>query len=352
MWFVFGLAAAICFGIRGILYQWTSQRKVNRGALLFGVYLSGMLVATLMNMAMGQKWTDGAWWGVLMGGFSFVANASMYKGYAVGKASLIALLTGLPPLVVALGALVLWGETLGFGQLAGFAIVLSGLIAIRYSSDLRIGQLHGLIWGLLTLFFFGFTDLTSKQSTISGAETLPTLILMYATGTLLFAGQWLLGSLSSSRTRREIAASATETAVTTETASATETAVTTETASATETAATTKTASPTETAVSITAAASEAHKQTSAVLPVASAWTTKRTVVWGMTVGLTNIAGMMFLIPAFQEGSTGIVSALGAMNAAIVLAYAKFYLKEEMRRAEAIGMALALGGIVVMRLAS
>ncbi|MBB6637207.1 EamA family transporter [Cohnella thailandensis] len=343
MWFVFGLAAAICFGIRGILYQWTSQRRVNRSALLFGVYLSGMLVATLMNMAMGQKWTDGAWWGVLMGGFSFVANASMYKGYAVGKASLIALLTGLPPLVVALGAFALWGETLGLGQLAGFAIVLAGLIAIRYSSDLRIGQLHGLIWGLLTLFFFGFTDLTSKQSTISGAETLPTLILMYATGTLLFAGQWLLGSLSSSRTRREIAAAATETAV------------------STETAATTKTASPTETAVSITAAlttpsatepASEAHKQASANLPAAAAWTTKRTVVWGMTVGLTNIAGMMFLIPAFQEGSTGIVSALGAMNAAIVLAYAKFYLKEEMRRAEAIGMALALGGIVVMRLAS
>ncbi|THF74046.1 EamA family transporter [Cohnella fermenti] len=306
MWFIFGLAAASCFGLRGILYQWTSQRKVNRSALLFGVYLSGALVAAIVNAVVGQHWTEAAWWGALMGCFSFVANASMYKGYAVGKASLIALMTGLPPLVVVLGAFFLWEEKLGAGQLAGFAVVLIGLVAIRYSSDLRTGQLRGLTWGFLTMVFFGFTDLTSKQSTISDAATLPTLIMMYATGTLLFAGQWLLDAVRAGKAerpgkaKREIAASAEQ-------------------------------AQP---------------KAPSAVWPI------RRTVLWGMTVGLTNIAGMMFLIPAFRDGATGIVSALGAMNAAIVLAYAKFCLKEEMRRTEAIGMALALGGIVVMRLAS
>ncbi|RUS47949.1 EamA family transporter [Cohnella sp. AR92] len=303
MWFVYGIAAAACFGVRGILYQWSSQRRLNRNALLFGVYLSGMLVAILINAALGQKWTDGAWWGVLMGSFSFVANASMYKGYAVGKASLIALLTALPPLVVASVAFFLWGEKLGFGQLAGFVVVLIGLIAIRYSSDLRNGELRGLQWGLLTLFFFGFTDLTSKQSTLSGGETLPTLILMYATGTLLFAGQWLFGSISASRIKRETAAGLEQEA-------------------------------------------------DGGIRVHATGWTTSRTLWWGMTVGLTNIAGMLFLIPAFQQGTTGIVSALGAMNAAIVLGYAKFFLKEEMRRREMIGIVLTLGGIVVLRIAS
>lgn len=110
MWFVFAAAAATCFGIRGILYQWTSQRPIERNLLLFGVYLSGTLIALGVNVFTGQPWGSGVIIGLLMGGFSFIANASMYKGYAVGKASIIALFTGLPPVIVVIAAYLLWGK--------------------------------------------------------------------------------------------------------------------------------------------------------------------------------------------------------------------------------------------------
>lgn len=186
MWFAFALAAAFSFGIRGVLYQWTSQRSVDRNTLLLGVYLSGTLIALLLNLIWRQPWNEGVWFGIPMGVFSFVANLSMYKGFTVGRASIIALLTGLSPVVVVIGAYVGWGEALTVTQLTGFIILLLGLLCIRYSADLKMGQLKGWQWGILTMLFFGFTDMTSKQATMFDAQTLPLLTVMFGTGFLLF----------------------------------------------------------------------------------------------------------------------------------------------------------------------
>lgn len=111
MWFVFAAASAVCFGLRGILYQWTSQRPIDRNLLLLGVYLSGSIIAFTANLIVGQPGSLGAWVGVLMGLFSFISNASMYRGFAVGKASLVAMFTGLPPVVVVIAAYLIWGKS-------------------------------------------------------------------------------------------------------------------------------------------------------------------------------------------------------------------------------------------------
>lgn len=306
MWFVFAVAAATCFGMRGILYQWTSQRPLDRNLLLFGVYLSGTIIALASNVFAGQVWNNGAMIGLLMGVFSFIANASMYKGYAVGKASLIALFTGLPPVVVVFVAYLLWGETLNPWQIVSFAVVILGLLLIKYSQDLKLGQLKGIQWGILTMLFFGMTDLTSKQATLSGASTLPLLSVMYGTGAVLFGTQW---AISQYRTSKKVTSSAV-----------------------------------TETEGSVSSAASTA----TASAPVQ--WSRGKTLGWGLFVGISNIAGMIFLIPAFRGGMTGIVSAISAMNVVFVLLYARFYLKESMSRREVLGLSTALIGILLLRL--
>ncbi|RUT45292.1 EamA family transporter [Paenibacillus anaericanus] len=307
MWFVFAAAAATCFGIRGILYQWTSQRPIERNLLLFGVYLSGTLIALGVNVFAGQPWGSGVIIGLLMGGFSFIANASMYKGYAVGKASIIALFTGLPPVIVVIAAYLLWGETLNLWQLLSFVVVILGLLLIKYSQDFKLGQLKGIQWGLLTMLFFGLTDLSSKQATLLGASTLPVLAVMYGTGATLFGTQWAINRLKASRHTMRIAAAEVEGSV-----------LDADTAPET------------------------------VVVPVQ--WSNGKTLGWGMFVGISNIAGMVFLIPAFREGVTGIVSAISAMNVVFVLLYARFYLKEVMSRREIMGLSLALAGIVLLRL--
>jgi drug/metabolite transporter (DMT)-like permease len=290
MWFVFAVAAASCFGLRGILYHWTSQRPIDRNLLLLGVYLSGTLITLIGNLFIQQSWSTGALFGILMGLFSFIANASMYKGYAVGKTSIVALFTGLPPLVVMIVAFVLWREELTAWQYTAFFIVLSGLILIKYSQDLKLNQLKGVQWGVLTMLFFGFTDVSVKQATLSGAGTLPVLTVMFATGSVLFGISWAIN-----KSKRAASSNEEE--------------------------------SPNN-------------------------WTMKRTLGWGMIVGITNAAGMLLIFPAFRDGITGIVSAIVAMNVAFVILYARFYLKENWNKREITGLSMAFAGILILRIAS
>lgn len=303
MWFVFAIAASACFGIRGILYQWTSQRPVDRNLLFVGVYLSGVFVSLLLNVQARQPWNEGIGFGVLMGMFSFAANASVYKGYAVGRASVVAFFSSLSPLVVVAAAYLLWSEAPGPVQGIGFAIVVLALVIVRYGQDLRGGQMLGWGWGMLAMLLYSFTDLSSKQSVSVGASMLPVLTLMFVTGTLLFLGMYL-----ADRVRRWSASSSTP------------------------------------------AAGPNLHvdEASSSV----SSWPLRRTLLWGMTVGLTNIAGMILMLNALQDGITGIVSAITAMSVMVVILYARFYLKETLSRRETLGILLAFVGILVLRLAS
>ncbi|OXM84094.1 DMT family transporter [Paenibacillus rigui] len=311
MWFIFAAASAVCFGLRGILYQWTSQRPINRNLLLLGVYLCGTIVALAVNGFVGQAWSTGAWIGVGMGVFSFMSNASMYRGFAVGKASLVAMFTGLPPVVVVILAYLLWGEKLNIWQSLSFLVIISGILLIRYSSDISWRNLKGAGWGALAMLGFGITDLSSKQATRLGAETLPTLVLMYVTGTLLFGLAWYIGERKQAAARRLVAASADNAA--------------------------------------IHGAADSPGFVAPETIPVP--WNFMRTLLWGMVVGLTNISGMMLVMPAFKLGVTGLVSVVIAMNVVFVLFYARFVLKERFSRMEACGLTCAFIGVLILRLA-
>lgn len=312
MWFMFAIAASACFGIRGILYQWTSQRPADRNLLFVGVYLSGIIVSLLLNWQAKQPWNDGIELGILMGMFSFAANASLYRGYEVGRASVVAFFSALSPLVVVLAAYLLWSEAPGVLQGVGFAIVVLALVIVRYGQDFRSGQLRGWSWGTLAMLLYSFTDLSSKQSVLVGASMLPVLTMMFVTGTVLFLGMYVADQVRKSRGKKET--------------------------------------------VNDTASNLENQQPASAAatpdLAAPAAWTMRRTLLWGMTVGLTNIAGMVLMLNALQEGVTGIVSAITAMSVIVVILYARFYLKETMSRREALGILLAFAGIVVLRLAS
>lgn len=114
MWIVYALLATLFFGVRGILYQWTSQKRLDRNLLLFGVFFVGFLISLSSVLLFNQQWYG---WadisvGLALGFGSFAANAFLHKGFSVGKASLISILSGLTPLFVLIFAFLLWQETL------------------------------------------------------------------------------------------------------------------------------------------------------------------------------------------------------------------------------------------------
>jgi drug/metabolite transporter (DMT)-like permease len=293
--------------------------------MLFGVYVSGACVALLINAFIGQQWTAGALTGFIMGLFSFASNAAFYKGFAVGKASLVAIFSALAPIVVTAGAYILWRETLTLGQTIAFLVIIAGIVLIRYSSDLSLRNLQGVQWALLAMLFFGLTDIATKQSTIWHGQTLPTLIVMYATGAALF-GIWAVRDSRVERTLRTLRVG--------------------EDVAAAETAAgLSGDVGRVETAIRI------AESTTAAVEGTIPHWSFRRTFLWGLVVGLSNITGMMLILPAFRDGVTGLVSALIAMNVLIILLYARIFLKEKFSRLELTGMILALAGMAILKLA-
>jgi drug/metabolite transporter (DMT)-like permease len=288
MWIIYALLAAIFFGIRGILYQWTSQKEINRNLMLFGVFFIGFIISATMMLVLDQQWYS---WndisvGLLLGFGSFAANAALHKGFSVGKASLISILAGLPPLFVVLLAFLFWGETLTTQQLIGFIVIFAGLYTIRYSNDISFSNLQGAQWGLLAALCFSFNDLLGKQSTRIEADMFGTLTLMFGFGSLLFAVSWIKNTRNS-----------------------------------------------TYTATTIT-----------------KHWSDTKTFCCGLIVGLTNVAGMMAILSAFALGTTGLVSAIAAMNILIILLYTRLVLKESFSRQEVIGLTAALIGILILRL--
>lgn len=286
MWLLFAISSAVCFGFRGICYHWTSKKNVDRNLTLFGVFTSGAAGSLVLALLSGQHWTAQTLTGIMMGIFSFAANACLFKGFASGKSSLIALMSGLPPAVVVVLAYLLWGETLTVGQWGAFALILAGIVAVRYSGDLRTGNLQGFQWGVLVMIFFGLNDVSSKLSTRLNADLFPTLTFMFLTGALCFGGLWAIdkGKRGAGREDKPI-------------------------------------------------------------------WTSKRTFLTGMLIGLTNLAGMLLIVTAFRTGVTGLVSAVVAMNTVIVLLYTHIFVKEKLRPVEWSGVALALTGIAVLQLA-
>jgi drug/metabolite transporter (DMT)-like permease len=192
MWLLYALFAAIAFGVRGSLYHWTSTLGLNRNLMLCGVFVSGAIINIVATLWTGEQWNNASLIGVQMGLFSFAASACMYQGFAVGKPSLIAILTALPPVVVVFVAYLLWNEKLHAMQFVAFIVLVCGILVIRYSNDLSWSNLQGAQWGILTMLFFAANDLSTKWSTMEGASKFPTLTNMFVTGALCFALLWII----------------------------------------------------------------------------------------------------------------------------------------------------------------
>ena len=288
MWIIYALLAAVFFGARGIMYQWTSQKNIDRNLLLFGVFFIGFILSAIAMFLLEQQWY--AWTdisvGLALGAGSFAANTFLHKGFSVGKASLISILSGLPPLFVVLMAFLIWQETLTTQQLIGFVIIFGGLYTIRYSNDISFRNLQGAQWGFLAALFFSFNDLLSKQSTRLDADIFATLTLMFGLGSFLFAASWL-------KKRKK-----------------------------------------------------PLHNENN----LRPRWSATRTFSCGLLVGLTNFLGMIAILSAFALGTTGLVSAIAAMNILIILLYSRIFLKELFSRQEILGLTAALLGILVLRL--
>ncbi len=324
MWLTLSVLAAFSFGLRGILYHWTSKKPINRNLLLCGTFCTGAIIHGICMIVFSSNWTWAALIGIQMGIFSFGANASMFKGFAVGKASIVAVLTALPSVVVVLVAFGLWDERLHLMQIVAFMIIVGGALLVRLSNELSLQNLQGAQWGLLAMLLFAGNDLSGKWSTLEEADLFATMFCMFVTGALCF-GVWWLRDRKIERDVLLLHKQAYE-----------------ETASA---------GAVTAGAVTVDGSHNRNRNPVDAQRPAAiPAWSGRRTFITGLGIGITNAVGMMFIVSAFAIGKAGLVSAVTALNVLIVLLYTRFVIKEKFKPIEIAGISLAFFGIILMRL--
>lgn len=269
----------------------------------------GAIINGICALVFSSNWTVAALIGIQMGLFSFGANASMFKGFAVGKASLVAILTALPSVVVVIVAFGLWQEKLHAMQLIAFIVIIGGVLLVRMSNDISLRNLQGAQWGLLAMLLFAANDLSGKWSTLMEAELFPTMFFMFVTGAACF-GIWCLKDLQKERAQQVKSL---------------------------------QYGGGGEVRVS-------EHAASAAGAVGQVGWSSKRTFLVGLAIGITNAVGMMFIVTAFDLGKAGLVSAVTALNVLIVLLYTRFVVKEKFTRTEVTGITLAFAGILLMRL--
>lgn len=288
MWIVLALTAALFFGIRGILFLKTATYGLDRNQVMLGVFLSGVVCSGMLALWSGQSWANVWFIGSMMGITSIAANVFMFQGFAVGKPTVIALLSALPPALVVILAYALWGETLTVFQMWAFLCIFVGVLIVRSTHRIRWHDLQGAQWGALACISFACTDLLGKQSTRMEAALFPTLTVLFAVGTLYFAlvVWWRHRS------------------------------------------------------------AYDDVEHTSALPSHGKI----RTVTIGMGIGLTNVGGMMSIVSAFSLGVTGLVSAVVALNILLIVVYSRLVGIERWRLIESIGMVTSLAGVVTLQL--
>jgi len=293
MWLVYSVLSAVAFGIRGIFYQRLSPIPLDRNLLLAGVFFTGFLLSLMLGLLTGQTWGPESAVGILMGTFSFAANSALYRGFAVGKPSIVAVLAALSPIVATLGAWLLWDERLNTGQAASFLLIIAGVVLIRYAGDFTLSHWNSAKWGFAAMLSFGVTDLHTKWSTMLGAELYPTLTCMFGAGIALC----LLARRFAKAGR---------------------------------------------------AGEKAGHTPNPGRAP--DEWTDRRTFSVGMLIGVTNVIGMFLIVPAFDTGITGLVSAIVSLNVVLILLYTRFVVRERFMPRETAGILLTIGGVVLLRL--
>jgi len=295
MWILFSLLAGVMFGIRGSMYHLVSKLNINRNLLLTGVFTCGAIVYAALTFMTQTPMTLSTLVGVQMGLLSTIANGAMYKGFAVGKASIIAMLTALPPIVVVIFAYIFWNERLSLIQIMALLAIIIGLIFIKYTSDITLKNMQGAQWGIITLFFFAFNDLSGKWSTILEAPRYPTLMFMFLTGATSFYIAFLLGK-SQIRKNQLV----------------------------------------TNKQVVVHALQANSPK------PI-------KQFCMGLLIGFSMAAGMYFMLEAFETGKAGLVSALASINAVIVLLYTRFVAKEKLRKSELLGILMIIIAVMIIQ---
>lgn len=188
----FGLLAALGWGAGDFLAKLSSDRIGYLRTALYMQLISGLFLIFFSLPDIPRLWqypqaTLGA---VGLGIVSLVGLLALYKGFQIGKLSIVSPIVSGYPALTSILAVLLLAETLPSGRILGIIVTISGVLMISYKAQTgteatKMSQASGILYALGAFVLFGLLYLTLKLVVVLLGVWLPILILRWVSASIL-----------------------------------------------------------------------------------------------------------------------------------------------------------------------
>lgn len=191
---MFGIAAALMWGVHDVLVRFVSART-GAGTAFLCVLGFGTLVVALAAAAQGVDLgalTGTAWALAGLSGFSYALGGySLYRAFEIGPVRLVAPVLGSYPILSLIWA-TLQGQPPSAGQVAAVLLVIAGvglIASLSDSSDAATGHKRAaLVWSVLAAGGFFATFAFGQAASLGSAPMAVVLVSRIAAFAALLAG--------------------------------------------------------------------------------------------------------------------------------------------------------------------
>lgn len=177
-WLLYALAAAVCWGVWGVLSKGPSRELsgwMTQMLFTFALLPSALLVALSRNLGSGSNPRRGFFWGFISGLIAAGGNIAFYMALESGADTAIATpLSNVYPLVTILIAWLVFHERLNRVQVFGIVLALAAIVLLSgEASNLarpgellrRLGASRWLMYTLAAMVAWGVFSAVQKVST-------------------------------------------------------------------------------------------------------------------------------------------------------------------------------------------
>jgi drug/metabolite transporter (DMT)-like permease len=188
----FGLLAAIGWGTGDFLAKLSSDRIGYLRTALYMQLISAVFLIPFSVPDIPRLWqypqaTAGA---VALGIISLIGLLALYKGFQIGKLSIVSPIVSGYPAFTSLFAVLLLAETLSTGRMLGIGVTISGILLISFKSQTtaqpsKPAPASGILYAFGAFVLFGLLYLAMKLVVVILGIWLPILILRWVSAGIL-----------------------------------------------------------------------------------------------------------------------------------------------------------------------
>lgn len=192
MSFMFGLAAAVCWGSADFVAKLATERLGYLRTATFMQYVGGLLMLALTFQDLATLWALSlATYLVLgLGVVNALATVALFKSFEVGQLSIVSPIASSYPALSTVLAVMILNETVSQTRFVGIVLILSGIVMVSIQKQSKISSrgrtfAAGVGYALLSFGLMGLLYFALKIAVTSLGGLLPVLVIRWESAVIL-----------------------------------------------------------------------------------------------------------------------------------------------------------------------